>query len=109
VSVSRLRAALERVEAELGERILSERLENCNCRADHDQVLVTDPGKFEALMNIPCEVHGVRALGQFGIPMTVGGKRPPKELEIERLIELYHQRREQKRLDAAEFGDELEK
>lgn len=95
-----LRKRLARVERALANTAKQKEQASCICR-DITTADTHNPGEFEAEMNRPCPAHGVRQLGRImvfvwvkalnGRPDTSGPK-DPRELELERLLEVYRGR-----------------
>jgi hypothetical protein len=110
-----LRKRLARVERTLADTAKRKEEAGCNCR------LLTaassrNPAEFEAEMNLPCPVHGIRHLGQLMVVtfvQAVNGKpdtsapKDPLEVELKRLLDEYHARQRSRR-NASQVGLEYD-
>lgn len=62
-----LRTRLAKVEGQVADKAIREKMANCNCFPRGEKLPSTfrDTEEFEAAANLPCPVHGVRRLGKL--------------------------------------------
>ena len=61
-TISSLQKRVAKVKQEISDRKRRWELANCNCQKE---TWISSAEEFEALMNVPCLVHGFRRLGEI--------------------------------------------
>jgi hypothetical protein len=101
--VAGVRRRVEKIEQTLANIGMRRRLPGCTCC---DLTAVLDPKDFEEQMNLPCPAHGFRDLGTLMVvryERAAGGSsdpsldEDPRDVELDRLLEMYDARRDSSR------------